>query len=105
MSVSGVRTILHRRQVSLYYNRKEKFEEVLASLKEHCGTPPETFPTLDTWKSCFLQFIHALSSSFLADFWKKDEVYAQCMRNTTIDEKEPWLSQDHTFASTSKITL
>ena len=108
MSVSGVRTILHRRQVSLYYNRKEEFEEVLASLKEHCGAPPETFPTLDTWKSCFSSFlpsIHALSSSFLADFWKKDKVYTQCMRNTTIDEKEPWLSLDHTFASTSKMTL
>ena len=101
MSVGGVRALLHRKQMSLYYNRLRQFEQVAASVKEDLGM----FPTLDIWRSCFsssLPSMHALSSCFLADFWTKDKAYTQCMRNTTINEEDPWLSLDHTFSSASK---
>ena len=104
MSVSGVRTMLYRKRMSLYYNRMQQFEEVVTSLKEVFSSH-ETFPTLDTWKGCFstlLPSVHALSSCFLADFWTKDKAYTQCMQCTTIDEEAPWLSLDHTFSSASK---
>ena len=73
MSVSGVRTMLYRKRMSLYYNRMQQFEEVVTSLTRVFSSH-ETFPTLDTWKGCFstpLPSVHALSSCFLADFGPK----------------------------------
>lgn len=102
ISIHGIRNFWYKKQVSQYYNRKILFARALHSCKESC----DTFPSIDEWKCFFSAFIpspHALSGCFLADFWSKEIVYSRCMQSMTIDDSKPWLSLDHTFASTSKL--
>ena len=115
MSINGIRTFLYKQYVSFYFSKVEQFQEMI---KLHSGdsrsnsgpgaeSGQETFPTLSSWKKCFSSFlpsIHAISGCFLADFWTKQKIYTQCMRNTTIDETDSWLSLDHTFSSASKLS-
>lgn len=99
VSIHKVRDILLERIGRWYHLQKLKFNEVN-------GGSVHPFPSKEQWSQCFSSLLpsqHAISSSFLADFWSKEDVYVKVMQNTSIDENNSWLSCDHTFASAGKL--
>ena len=64
MSISSIRTVLYKKQVSLYYCQMKHFESTVnsSSVATH-----KKFPTLKDWKNCFSSFllsVRALSGCF-----------------------------------------
>lgn len=98
MSIHKVREVLFQRIGWWYHRQKLKFMEV--------NKGNDNFPSMEQWRSLFSSSLpsnHSISSSSLADFWDKEDVFVKHMQNTTTDDQNTWLSCDHTFASASKI--
>lgn len=96
VSISKIEASLMVAAHARYSNRKNRFGHLQGSLVVN------NFPTYEEWCS-FLPAIapsrHAITGCFLATFWEKSALYVKHMQCTSINERDSWLSCDHTSAS------
>lgn len=77
------------------------------SLHSYLNAPEMPFPSIDEHeRSLGIELTpsrHSVGAIFLMSFWKKETLYVNVMRRTTVDKEDGWLSCDHTFASVREL--
>lgn len=103
VSISAITETLQRNRYRVFFQMKRLYH----SMHAHLNAPEMPFPSVTEYEQMLGTEMtpsrHSTGNVFLQSFWKKEMLYVNAMKGTTVKEDDGWLSCDHTFASVREL--
>ena len=103
VSISAITETLQRNRYKFYFQMRSLYH----AMHTYLHAPELPFPSVEEYEEILGAELtpsrHSTSSIFLVSFSKKEKIYVNEMRRTSVDNDDGWLSCDHTFASVSEL--